>query len=619
MQREIIDTVISGKDAVGLLPTGGGKSLTFQVPALAEDGLVIVISPLIALMRDQVERLRAKHVNAVMINSSMNFTQIDATLDNCVYGDVKLLYVAPERLDTMIFRARVRKMKVSMVAVDEAHCISQWGHDFRPSYLRIGSLREMLPGVPFLALTATATDVVLRDIVKFLKLDRPTIFRQSFARPNISFVVRKTNNKYEQLIRIASKINGCGIIYCRTRKSTETVADFLKSQGESADFYHAGLTPAMRTAKQREWTEGKTRIIVSTNAFGMGIDKSDVRFVIHYQLPENIEAYYQEAGRAGRDGEKSWAVLLFEPEDSGILTRRIAYDYPPLSDIKAIYEKLFNYLQIAIGDGKDRVIDFDVMDFAVYSKYYSLSVLSALKILELNGYVALTDVVELLTRVQFLVERDDLYRYRVANPDVDEFLKAILRNYTGLFTGLGQIDEAYISKITKIPEHEVVKILLGLSRDKILKYIPRRKTPLIALLEERLPTSDVYIAPETYASRRSQSELRALSMIEYVEQDTKCRSRIMQEYFDEKDVKNCGKCDVCLTKGIAQENSANQRSNDIKQQIINLLSTNESYDIRKIVDSLNARADVILSAIRSLIADGTLRQLPNGTVVLVSG
>ncbi len=605
---------MEGCDTVGLLPTGGGKSVTFQVPALLCEGLAIVITPLIALMRDQVERLRALHINAAMINSSMTYSQIDVTLDNCIYGDIKILYIAPERINTVIFRARLQRMNISLVAVDEAHCISEWGHDFRPSYLTISSLRESLPGVPFMALTATATEAVLKDIIVHLKLDKPNIFRGSYARPNISFVVRHTTNKLEQLLSIASGISGSGIIYCRTRKSCEDIADFLRSQNISADFYHAGLLAPLRNAKQREWTAGNIRIIVATNAFGMGIDKADVRSVVHYEMPQSIESYYQEAGRAGRDGQRSWAVMLYEERDRQRFTQRLGLEYPPMEDIRAVYEKLHSYLRVGIGEGKEQLFDFSLMEFSSFAKMYSPTVHSALKILELNGYLSLTDELDNPTRIKFRVQRDDLYRFRVENRELDNFLKVLLRCYTGVFTSFVAIDEAHLSYVSGFSEAAVVKMLLELSRAKILNYIPRRRTPLVALLEERLPLADLYIAPSTYASRRSQSEIRALSIIEYTLQEKKCRATILREYFDERVVDSCGICDVCLS-GVEQPRD---REEDVAFEILEMVKADSKVTMGELLARLRASPEVTLRALRMLMTQGRIKQVADGSLRIIS-
>lgn len=612
LQREIIERVMAGHDTVALLPTGGGKSLTYQLPAIAMQGVTIVITPLIALMRDQVEALRKRGVNAVAINSSMNFAQIDVALDNCVYGDVKLLYIAPERIDTLIFRSRLRKMTVAMVAVDEAHCISQWGYDFRPSYLRIASLREALPDVPFLAVTATATDIVLQDIIKHAALNSPKVFRASFARANLSFVVRHTENKYEQLLRIAQKVDGAGIIYCRTRKQSQDVAEFLVSRGFAADFYHAGLGYRLRSAKQSDWMSGRTRVIVATNAFGMGIDKADVRFVAHLAPPDSIEAYYQEAGRAGRDGARSWAVMLYNATDRTAVDRRIEMEYPPIAEIKRIYEALFNFLQISIGGGKQEIYDFDLMKFSIYSKTFSLTAYNALKILELGGYLTLTDEMEHSTRIMFRVQRDDLYRFRVENQALDSFLKILLRSYTGLFSDFVAVDEAFLAAASGYTERRVVEMLLTLSRAKVIRYIPRRRSPLIVLDEERLPVEDLLIPSSIYARRREQSELRSTAVIQYAEQQSLCRSVVLQNYFDEQTATPCGVCDVCLSR--REQYDASTVLVEVEAEIMERLRSAEQYDLRSLVASIDGRASVALNAVRRLIAQGKIKQNSSGTL-----
>lgn len=617
LQKEIIDSVIGGRDTVALLPTGGGKSLTYQIPAIALDGVAIVITPLIALMKDQVEALKRRGVNAVAINSSMSYGQIDAALDNCVYGDVKLLYIAPERIDTLVFRSRVKRMNVSLLAVDEAHCISQWGHDFRPSYLRINSLRDVLPQVPFMALTATATEVVLADICKQLSLAEPALFRRSFARPNLSFAVRITENRLEQILRICTNIAGSGIVYCRTRADTEQVADYLRTAGLSADFYHAGLRYDMRSAKQNAWMKGQMKVVVATNAFGMGIDKPDVRFVVHHQIPASIESYYQEAGRAGRDGQRSWAVVVYSPTDAAAAQKRIALEYPPIEQVRRIYDALFNFLQISIGGGKDEVYDFDIMRFAGYANIFSVTAYNAIKLIELNGYMTLLDEMDYPTRIKFRVGREDLYRFRVDNADLDSFLKILLRTYTGLFTDFIAIDESYLERVSGFAEHTVVKMLLTLSRSRILSYIPRRRTPLIAFHEERLPKADLYITPATYAVRRVQSELLVTSMVQYAEQSDICRSVVLQNYFDEHTATPCGICDVCLAGKNSQTSAADHLKNIevVKSTILESLIDNQNIDIQALMRLVGGNSSLVTVALRSLIASGAITQTPCGTLV----
>lgn len=616
LQAEIIQEVISGRDCVALLPTGGGKSLTYQIPALAMEGVAIVITPLIALMRDQVENLRARGVKAVAINSSMNFSQIDIALDNCIYGDVKLLYIAPERIDTLVFRTRLSRMNVSMVAVDEAHCISEWGYDFRPSYMRIASLREILPSVPFLAVTATATEAVLGDIKEYLTLREPTIFRASFARSNLSFVVRTAENKYEQILRITSGVEGAGIVYCRTRAQTEQVADFLQSRGTAADFYHAGLDFRLRAAKQQAWMDGRVRVIVATNAFGMGIDKADVRFVVHLSPPDSVEAYYQEAGRAGRDGQRAWAVMLYNADDRASVARRVEMEFPPLPEIKRVYEALFNFLQITFGGGRDEIYDFDLMKFSVHSKTYSLTAFNAIKILELAGYMTLTDEMDHPTRIMFRVSRDELYRFRVENHAMDGFLKVLLRSYTGFFTDFTAVDEAFLAHASGYTEGKVVEMLLTLSRAKVIRYIPRRRSPLIVFHHERLPVADLVIPYSVYAHRREQTLLRAMAVTDYAEQRDTCRSLVLQNYFDEGSSTPCGVCDVCLAGGHRVVGSYDPIKENllIEEKIMELLRGSELYDIRRLVGALHGSSTTVLGAVSRLMASHRIEQLTNGTI-----
>lgn len=628
LQRDIIGSLLEGNDTVALLPTGGGKSLTFQVPALMLPGLAIVVTPLIALMKDQVDALRKRRINAAAIHSAMSRAEIDRVLDNCVYGDVKMLYIAPERIDTHIFRTRVRKMNVSLVAVDEAHCISEWGYDFRPAYLKISRLRELFAAesdrkVPFLALTATATSLVLDDIVRHLKLEEPTVFRASFARSNISFVVRAGENKVEQMERVIRGVGGSGIVYVRTRKEAEDIAEQLRNNGISAEHYHAGMGYRMRSEKQEAWLRGDTQVIVATNAFGMGIDKADVRYVLHHQMPASLEAYYQEAGRAGRDGERSYAVLLHNPMDAVAQRRRLDLEYPPVKKIKEIYELLFNHLQISIGGGREAIFDFDLDEFSTRFKIFPLTVFHSLKLLELNGYMTLTDVLDNPTRIMFRVSREDLYKVRVDRTDLDSFLKVIMRLYTGLFTEFVPVDEEFISRKSGYPVRRVSELLYQLSVMKVLRYIPRRSSPLLILHEERLPVNDLVISPATYQRRREMSELRSSAMTEYAENDNQCRSVMMRHYFDEKDPEPCGVCDVCLSRREKAVHDASQGYEAIEQWVEKRLSEmlesqKQSVTLRELVASVPGRAMWILTALRRLLAAGRVEQTPDGGFRLTS-
>lgn len=619
LQSEIIERVIAGLDCVALLPTGGGKSITYQVPAVIMEGVTIVVTPLIALMKDQVDALNARGVRAVAINSSMTTRQIDVALDNCVYGDVKLLYVAPERINTPIFKARLLRMNVSLVAVDEAHCISQWGYDFRPSYLSISLIRQIVGRVPVLAVTATATSVVLDDIVRHLALEEPQVFKNSFARDNLRFVVRECENKLDQIERIAKTLPGSGIVYVRTRSDAQQVADFLESRGVRSNFYHAGLGFKIRSQRQMEWMRGECRVMVATNAFGMGIDKADVRFVIHHQIPESIEAYYQEAGRAGRDGLLSYAVVLYNQGDRRAVQARIDMEFPPLETIKTVYESIFNYLQVALGGGRGVVTEFNLRDFAMRFGIFSQTVVSAVKLLELNGYMMLTDEQDNPTRVMFRVARDELYRIQVSEQHLDGVLKALLRNYTGLFSQFVPIDEEFLAKVSGYSVAFVQDKLLQLSRLKVINLIPRRRTPLLVLLEERLPLSDVVIAHSTYSIRRDQSMVRAVSMVDYATNVSECRSVVLCRYFDQFDAQECGVCDICTERrkmGLDSAKQAPRDTQDIQATIIEVLGRREKSTLHDIMSALSVPPTVALAAIRSLMDRGVIKQRDNGEIVI---
>ncbi|HNT41200.1 MAG: RecQ family ATP-dependent DNA helicase [Bacteroidales bacterium] len=549
IQRDIIESVYNGNDTLALMPTGGGKSITFQVPALALEGTCLVITPLIALMKDQVENLKKRDIRAVAVHSGLTRHEVDVALDNCAYGDVKFLYLSPERTTTELFRERLRKIKVSMVAVDESHCISQWGYDFRPSYLRIAELREIISEpVPFLALTATATPEVVEDIQQKLKFRNGKVFSMSFARENLVYLVRNVEDKPKHLLKITHGIPGSGIVYVRSRSKTREIAQMLQKEGISADFYHAGLTMEVRNAKQNDWQVGKTRVIVATNAFGMGIDKPDVRFVVHVDLPDSPEAYFQEAGRAGRDQKLAYAVLLFNNADSLKIEQRVESNFPPIEEIKRTYQALGSYLNVAIGAGKGETYDFNLMDFCSAYKLSSVRAYSSLKILEREGYLELTDELDNPSRIMFLAGKQDLYKFQVAHAELDGFIKAILRNFTGVFSQYVRIDEVYLARLAGITVDKVIENLKTLGRYKIISYIPKKRTPLLVLVEERLDDKNLRIEPSSYRLLRSRFEDRVKAMLSYANNQSKCRSQMLSEYFGQKDSYRCGKCDVCTSR-----------------------------------------------------------------------
>ena len=495
LQLDAIKSIASGQDTLVLMPTGGGKSIIYQVPTLASTGVCIVITPLIALMKDQVDRLRKHRILAEAIHAGRSHREIDRILDNCIYGDVKFLYISPERIDSEMFRMRCARMDVALIAVDEAHCISQWGYDFRPSYLQIARLRDLCPNTPILALTASATPKVAEDIMYRLRFDKPNIKRMSFARSNLSYVVRHTEDKREHLLRIVNNVSGSGIVYVRTREKSETIAQFLQQNGITADFYHGGLGFLSRNLKQEQGINGQNRIMVATNAFGMGIDKADVRFVIHYDICDSLEAYYQEAGRAGRDGKPAYAVLLVSDDDPSRAGQRLRLEFPPLDTIRAVYEKLFNYLQVAIGEGKNRSFSFNIHDFASRMKLYPPTAVNALKILQQNGYLILTDETDNPPRIRFIVQRDDLYRMRVIRRELDHIITVLLRQYSGLFSDFIPIDEQEIAHLSGYQIEHVRELFKQLWQLHIIRYIPGNRSPILMLTEERLPEENVRIAP----------------------------------------------------------------------------------------------------------------------------
>jgi ATP-dependent DNA helicase RecQ len=548
LQEEIIQSVLDEKDTLALLPTGGGKSICFQVPALCMDGLCIVVSPLIALMKDQVSNLNKRGIKAVAVFSGLTAAEIDIAIDNCIYGNTRFLYLSPERLTTDLIRMRLPKMKVSLIAVDEAHCISQWGYDFRPPYLKIAEIREILPVTPILALTATATTDVIADICEKLEFSEPNIFKKSFERKNLTYAVIKEEDKYNRLARICHKVNGPGIVYVRNRRKTKEIAQFLVQNNITADYYHAGLDTVTRDKKQENWMRETRRVIVATNAFGMGIDKPNVRFVVHMDMPDSPEAYFQEAGRAGRDEKKSYAVLLFN--DSDILDAEKFHElsYPPVSFIKQVYNCLGNYLQLAVGSGQDKSFDFVHTEFCNHYNIEPISTFNALKFLEKEGYILLTEALSNPSRLHILLNKEELYRFLVANPLYDSFLKVLLRSYAGLFSDFIKINETEIGKRTGKTALEVNNILGRLHQLRVLYYDPQNKKPRIIFTLPRTDPRDLSISQENYSERKKFASMRVEAMKKYVVSKNRCRSLILLDYFGQKDAQRCGVCDICLQR-----------------------------------------------------------------------
>lgn len=549
IQEEIIESIGKGHDTLGLMPTGGGKSITFQVPALAQPGLCLVITPLIALMKDQVRNLRDRGIKALAVYSGMTREEIVVALENCIFGDYKFLYISPERLDTDIFRAKLRNMKINMITVDESHCISQWGYDFRPAYLKISEIRELLPTVPVLALTATATPEVVKDIQTKLGFREDSrIFRMSFERKNLAYIVRNTESKQEELLHILNSVSGSAIVYTRNRKRTREVAELLVNNEITATFYHAGLNNDVKDQRQRSWLSGESRVMVATNAFGMGIDKPDVRLVIHVDLPDSPEAYFQEAGRAGRDGQKAYAVLLYAKSDKATLSKRITDTFPDKEYIRKVYEDVNYYFQMAMGDGLGCTFAFNLDEFCRNFKHFPVQADSALKILTRAGYLEYTDEQDNASRILFTIHRDELYKLRETDPETEKLINVILRSYTGLFTDYAYINEDSLAIRSGLTRQCIYEILLMLTRRHILHYIPRKKTPYIIYTRERQEAGRLAITRDIYEERKESYITRIKAMTEYATAEDKCRSRMLLRYFGEKNEHNCGLCDVCLSK-----------------------------------------------------------------------
>ena len=599
IQLEIINSIADGRDTLGLMPTGGGKSITFQVPALAMDGMCIVITPLIALMKDQVANLKKRHIRAAAIYSGMSREQIVTTLENCIFGAIKILYVSPERLSSQLFLTKLRHINVSFITVDEAHCITQWGYDFRPSYLKIADIRDMVPGKPVLALTATATPAVVDDIQDKLHFRAKNVFRMSFERSNLAYIVRNAENKSAEMIHILNEIDGCAIIYMRNRKETKELADFLCQNNINATFYHAGLADSIRDERQRDWQDDKVRVMVATNAFGMGIDKPDVRLVIHIEAPDCIESYFQEAGRAGRDGQKAYAILLTNRSDITRLRKRAVADFPDKDYIRKVYEHIACFFQIAVGSGYGMSFKFNLPKFCRNFKHYPAQVEASLRILQQAGYIDYNCNDDAKSRVMFILRRDDLYRLRNNSPMEDRVIETLLRNYNGLFVDYGMIDEEHLAHIIGSDEREVHECLKLLGRKHIISYIPPRDEPLIRYLQSREMTSRISIPYYIYEERLQKSKERTEAMIAYMTCESECRSVMLLDYFGERDGKKCGMCDVC-TSGIHDEDDTEYAI----RRIIEYLSDGSSRTYNELRDfDHQISTSVLANAIDYLLSE----------------
>ena len=609
--REIIESIGSGHDTLGLMPTGGGKSITFQVPALAHEGTCIVITPLIALMKDQVENLRRRGIKAAAIYSGLTHEEIIVTLENAIFGAIKLLYVSPERLSSDLFQTKLRHMQVSFITVDEAHCISQWGYDFRPSYLQIAQIRKLVPGVPVLALTATATPQVVDDIQAKLTGDF-NVFKMSFERKNLAYVVRHAEDKTEQLIHILKHVKGSAIVYARSRQRTKEFSQIISEAGITSTFYHAGLDASTKDERQREWQENKYRVMVATNAFGMGIDKPDVRVVIHMDCPDSIEAYFQEAGRAGRDGFKAYAVLLYNRHDETKLKKRITDTFPDKDYIRQVYEHLAYYYQIGVGSGYNHTFEFNIDKFCHNFNHFPIRVDSALKILQRAGYLEYTEEQDNKARVMFTVSRNDLYRLENNSPNEEAIITALLRNYGGLFTDYNFIDEAFLAQATNLKPQQVYLILKSLSQRHILHFIPQKKTPYIRYTQRREDKEFIQLMPEVYEERKVQFEAHIQAMIRYATNDKVCRSRQLLRYFGEENDHNCEQCDVCLAHR-AEGMVVEARLNAATQKILQLLDDGKPHFITEL-KSIELPVSELDAAIEYLTDEEYIIRLEDGCI-----
>ncbi len=604
LQEEIIESVASGKDTLGLMPTGGGKSITFQVYSLAKPGVCLVITPLIALMKDQVENLQKRKVKAVAIYSGMTRNEIEIALNNVINGDYKFLYLSPERLKNFYFRERLKTMNVNLITVDESHCISQWGYDFRPSYLEIAEIRETIPDVPILALTATATAKVVVDIQEKLQFKAPNVLQKSFERKNLIYYVINTEDKIKQLFKLITKIEGSTVVYVRNRRKTREYAALLQKYRISADFYHAGLDTRMRAEKQTAWQKNNIRVMVCTNAFGMGIDKPDVRLVVHMDLPDSLEAYFQEAGRAGRDGKKAWAFLLTNKTDSAQMKKTITMSFPELKTVVNVYNSICNYLNIPYGAAKDAEMPFDIFDFAKSFKIDVLTTYNSLKILESTGMLNYFEDANTSSRIMFVVNREDLYRFQVENQKLDDFIKLILRTYTGVFNDFVNINEDYVAKKANVKTDVVFNLLKVLQQYKIIKFIPRIKKPLLHFLSERLEEKGILFNKKDLNNQKERVLDRLESMLLYATSTNKCRSQQLLSYFGENDTSRCGNCDVCTRRNSLELNK--YEFDIILDEIKNIINL-EPCLLNNLIDKLEFDESKIIKVIQWLFENKKIK------------
>ncbi len=604
LQEDIIKSISEGRDTLGLMPTGGGKSITFQVPAMAKEGLCLVVTPLIALMKDQVANLKRKGIKATMIYSAMSREEILTVFDNCYFGDYKFLYVSPERLSTELFRKRIQALRVSMIVVDESHCISQWGYDFRPSYLNIAEVRQFFPDAPVLALTATATPEVVDDIQEKLRFKQKNVFRKSFERANLAYVVRRTEDKFTQLLRILNAVKGTSVVYVRSRSRTKEIAELLMQNGIEADFFHAGLSDEEKDRKQNNWKNDLCRVIVATNAFGMGIDKADVRTVVHIDLPDSIEAYFQEAGRAGRDGRKAYAVLLCNNADATKLKKRIADKFPSKEFVFKVYERLGNFFELGVGFGLEKIYAFNLNDFCKKNALPINPTYNALKILELSGYLELTEELDNPSKLLFPISKEELDKF-LKRKKYENLIQVLLRSYTGIFSDYVHIDEDVIAERLNTTRNDVYEKLSDLQKQGIVRYIPFKKTPFIIYSQERQDQADLRLPAAAYDERKQRYENQVMAMLDYAQSDNVCRSRLLLAYFGERESHDCGQCDVC--SAAKKQTFSGHLREELKTKIVAELRI-APLSVNELVRKISGNEDVVLQVVQSLLDTGFLER-----------